>query len=290
MTMKQKLIHYQVENTSARPEIDRRYYHNYHFEPHFHDKSELIFVSEGKLLVTVDGNRQSVSANQFCLILPWQVHSFLTETESRSLILVFPNELIDRFLKDMESFRFESQVFKAEGAILDLFLRHLSDGPLPDDYIISGILYSLCHCFITSAHPFPARIKDRASALPEMLVYIVTHANENLTLRSVADQLGYSYHHLSHLFNEYVGMSFPQFVNAHRIFNCLRVLRNSSDSISDIAFEFGFSNIRSFNRNFRELIGMTPGEYRRNPPKSDFSDEIPSGSGVYFRKTVWENI
>lgn len=260
--MPRQSVHYQLENISAHTGIDRKYYLNYAFMPHFHDKSELIYVTDGELEITLDRRTETISKNRFCLVLPWQVHSFATPKHSRSIILVFPNYLIDSFVKDMRSQRSSSHVFEAEPPVQELFMRHLYSGKLPDEYIISGILLALCHCFITSGTLSPIPGNRRSTLSPDIMQYISIHCRESLTLRQVSDKLGYSYCHLSHIFNDHLGMSFPQFLNSTRVNLSLARLRNSNESITSIAYNFGFSSVRSYNRNFKEIMGLTPTQYR----------------------------
>lgn len=255
-------VHYQMQNTSAHMGIDRKYYLNYTFSPHFHDKAELIYVTDGAIDITLDQHTETITKNKFCLVLPWQIHGFITPKHSRCIILVFPNYLIESFIEGMRSKRSDTQVFEAEPPILELFKQHLYSGPLPDEYIISGILLSLCHCFVTHCTLSPLPSGRKSTLSPDIMRYITNHAKEDLTLRQVASTLGYSYHHLSHIFSDYLGMSFPQFLNSTRINASLTQLRDTNNSITAIAYDHGYCSVRSYNRNFKEIMGLTPSQYR----------------------------
>lgn len=260
--MPRQLIHYQRENASSHMGIDRRYYLNCTFSPHFHDKAELIYVTDGEISITLDQHTEIIRKNNFCLVLPWQIHSFVTPKHSKCIILVFPNRMIESFIEDMHSQRSSTQVFEAEPPILELFMQYLYSGPFPDEYIISGILLALCHCFVANTTLSPMPTGKKSTLSPDIMRYITTHAKEDLTLRQVASTLGYSYYHLSHIFSDHLGMSFPQFLNSTRINSSLSQLRDSSNSITDIAYSHGFSSVRSYNRNFKEIMGLTPTQYR----------------------------
>jgi AraC-like DNA-binding protein len=41
------------------------------------------------------------------------------------------------------------------------------------------------------------------------------------------------------------------------------LLREEQPTITEIAFEVGFQSLSQFNRTFRALTGMAPGEFRR---------------------------
>jgi len=54
------------------------------------------------------------------------------------------------------------------------------------------------------------------------------------------------------------------------------MLRNTQTSVSQIALEAGYQNIRSFNRIFKEVIGLSPTEYRC----AEDDGCLPAGNGA----------
>lgn len=43
------------------------------------------------------------------------------------------------------------------------------------------------------------------------------------------------------------------------------MLKNSFDTVTDIALNCGYSDVTYFNRVFKQIYGISPGEYRINP-------------------------
>jgi len=65
-------------------------------------------------------------------------------------------------------------------------------------------------------------------------------------------------------------MSATRFINYVRIEEAKDQLRNTGLSISEIGYACGFRHISTFNRVFRNSVGMAPSQYRRmhgNGPK-----------------------
>ena len=58
-------------------------------------------------------------------------------------------------------------------------------------------------------------------------------------------------------------MSFNEFVREERIRRARMLLIEREDLISEIAQEVGYEDVNYFIRVFCEIIGMTPGEYRK---------------------------
>ena len=53
-----------------------------------------------------------------------------------------------------------------------------------------------------------------------------------------------------------------QYVLRTRLHRAAVRLRRSDETISAIAFDAGFSDLSTFNRRFRRLMGASPGAYR----------------------------
>jgi len=255
-------VFYQLENSAADAAIDRRHYTDFAFSRHVHAKPELIYVSEGTVEISVDGHSSIIPQGSFALVLPWQVHAYRSPAHSRCVVLVIASRYLEGFLKKMVGFCAHPQVFTAEEAIRQLFLSHLTEGPFPDEWLTAGILLSLCHSFVNQCPLQPRTDPQQTPLLLSAMNLIASSYTAPLTLSDVALKLGYSYHHLSHLFKEYTGMSFCQFVSTLRVTHAQGLLQQGDASVTEIAYECGFASVRNFNRVFLEITGLTPGAYR----------------------------
>ena len=89
--------------------------------------------------------------------------------------------------------------------------------------------------------------------------------DEALTLNLLAQELGYSEFHFSRKFREISGMQFREYLRCRRLAFSLRQLRDTEESVLQIALDHGFSSHEAFTRAFREAYGLTPSEYRKHP-------------------------
>ncbi len=67
----------------------------------------------------------------------------------------------------------------------------------------------------------------------------------------------------SRFFKSRTGKTVPEYVNELRVGRACRMLGEERLNITDIALDCGFRNLANFNRRFREIVKMTPREYRR---------------------------
>lgn len=90
------------------------------------------------------------------------------------------------------------------------------------------------------------------------------YRNPNLSLDYIAEKLGISVGYLSRLINDITNKRFSQFTNEYRVKEAQKNLISKDFAhynILSIGLEAGFNSKASFNRNFKEIVGLPPQEY-----------------------------
>ncbi len=96
--------------------------------------------------------------------------------------------------------------------------------------------------------------------------YINRHFAENINVSSIADALCISRGTVSDIFSKYAEESVNSYVNSLRINHSNKLLESGS-TISNAAFESGFSSLRTFNYAYKREMGVTPSEYLKKVKK-----------------------
>lgn len=107
-------------------------------------------------------------------------------------------------------------------------------------------------------HPSP-RDQRRVT---EVLRRIEAQCDQPLSLQRLAAEVAMSPYHFLRTFRAVAGMTPHQFLLHTRLQRAAVRLRCSGDAVSTIALEAGFSDLSTFNRRFRRLMGASPGAYR----------------------------
>jgi len=90
------------------------------------------------------------------------------------------------------------------------------------------------------------------------------YQNEELSLSLLADQLDLSTHQLSELINTQFDVNFPRYIREQRIIEAKRLLiEEPTTSILSISMETGFKSQSNFYTAFKEITGISPGQYRK---------------------------
>lgn len=92
--------------------------------------------------------------------------------------------------------------------------------------------------------------------------FITEHLNEKITIEHLSDLFSVSPTQLKNCFRGVYGMTVYSYIRSQKMHAAARLLHNSDRTVLDIAGEFGYDNGSKFAQAFKDVMGMTPNEYR----------------------------
>lgn len=113
--------------------------------------------------------------------------------------------------------------------------------------------------FGSPGEQLPNRCSKR---ITQVLDYIQERYAEHITIEQLCRLTNSSRSYLSKRFHEEMGMRIVDYINRTRINASAQLLRETNQSVVEIAFACGFDNQSYFNKVFRRWMGMTPNQYR----------------------------
>lgn len=227
---------------------------NYDFPPHFHRAYEMIYINDGSITLSIDQREYQLQKDDLAFIFPNQIHEFKNINFSVITVILFSQELIGDFYLNYKGYIPVDNILHLEG--------RLDTEKLNTVYSQKSFLYSLCADLIRSKTFSPVKQSPQMTILYKILVYVEQNYTEECTLRSVAKYLQYDYPYLSKLFTNLMNITFTDYLNYYRIAQAGYLLRNTHKSIGEIASDCGYSNLRTFHRNFQKINGQSPKNYR----------------------------
>lgn len=123
---------------------------------------------------------------------------------------------------------------------------------------------------------------EKVKAVQRMQEYIDEHITEVITLRSLANEAGYSPWHTARIFKELTGKTPFEYIRALRLSQATVRLRDNDVRIIDVAFDFVFDSHEGFTRAFSRQFGMTPQYYRNNKNETSLKLFFPSYAHDYY--------
>lgn len=108
--------------------------------------------------------------------------------------------------------------------------------------------------------------KDSA-VMDKILSFINNNFNKDITLDSLAEEVGLSPQYISRLFKEEFGENFVDYFTKKRINFARELLMTGNKSIGEIGLAVGYGDVNYFCRVFKKVTGLTPKQYKLNNMK-----------------------
>ena len=250
------------------------------FRIHHHTELELGYIMEGEGIYYLESERYDVHAGDLYLIRPNEQHCIPTIHSSR--LVSFNIHIEPYFIWSVCSDFIESYylhlLFNPELRIQHYYgdkraemerLRELSADPEANRFKIRRELLELLAAML-QANEMPegsdekSYIPTKADEIQNAICYINDHLTEPLNLNDLAHEANMSRSYLSTHFKLITGVSPYEYLIIKRIELAVRMLRDTSLSVTETARKSGFTNLANFNKAFKRITGMTPREYRQS--------------------------
>lgn len=228
-----------------------------------HRQVEIFYVLDGSIEITISGQKNLLEKGMVSIAFPNVVHETFTPEHSSAVMIIFNHTLLPDF-----SAEFNTQMPKnpfiacpQNEAQFSFFVNGLLENTKnnTDIRISKGYLYLLTAMILTQAPLIKQKnLYDSAGICQDISNYLNQHFTEELSLSQLADALGYSKYHISHIFRDNFGCSYNDFLKRLRAEYAMGLLTHSGLSMTDICFTSGFSSLRSFYRAFHEIYGTSP--------------------------------
>jgi AraC-like DNA-binding protein/ligand-binding sensor protein len=107
-----------------------------------------------------------------------------------------------------------------------------------------------------------ARSSEDPEAVASAKEFVQAHVEEPITLDQVVDHVHVSRFYFCKLFKKATGMTLTEYVTRVRVEKAKGLLDDPARRVSEVVFAAGFGSIPRFNSAFKEMVGMSPTEYR----------------------------
>lgn len=227
--------------------------------PHYHSGVELVYLLEGNASAVIGGKSVTAHAGQVLISGSYTVHSYQDDPVN-AIVAIIPPVETPSIQKQLMGGIFQTPVLTDEDGTIRTLMTMLHAHK--DDAVIrKGLSYSLLGCVMKNADFIQTGSGIKSGVMSDVLRYLSENYTQPLNVESIATYFGYSRSRFSHIFKANIGVSIPRFVNILRCRDAVKALTETDLPVVDIAINAGFNNTHTFYVAFKELYGMTPGEY-----------------------------
>lgn len=235
-------------------------YQNLGRTPHIHSHLELVYIRSGKAVAILENRRYELGPGDLFLAFPNQIH-YYEVIEPVQIFLVIFSAGMHRELETLLEHKIPVcpviHPEHAESILCRLYDKRQSKDPYQRLGVTGGLLVFLSDILPLFAY---TPITADSDSVQKIIAYCLENFTRPLTLATLSKDLYLSRYYISHVFSKRMGTGFNHFINSLRITQAKQELL-AGKPVSQAALDCGFSSIRTFNRVFRENIGMTPREY-----------------------------
>lgn len=107
-------------------------------------------------------------------------------------------------------------------------------------------------------------LSNDISVQKQMVRFIYENYTERISLSEISHSGGISRTKCCQIFKKYLNRTPIDFLNSYRLEMSMNLLRDTTLSITEIAYNCGFNNLSYYSETFKQYKGCTPNEYRKN--------------------------
>lgn len=163
-------------------------------------------------------------------------------------------------IPDCENFELTKNLIKN---VYDEAIGQKSDFEKMIKLFLSGVMVLISREFGSHVKDESNKSSERSYAVDRTMEYICNYISKTFTLKELANVACMSPSHFCAAFKEINGVTPWEYITAKKIDLAKEMLKTTNKPVINIAFECGYNNAANFNRAFKMLMGMTPGEYRK---------------------------
>lgn len=244
----------------------------------FHRQLEILWIRSGQMQVSIGGKHYTLEENDLYLVFPNVLHA-AHQSNASVLLIIADSSLFPQYSDTLSHYSPENPVLRCKELpeVLPAMFQRIIQLRQQDEFphrqsLLTGYLSTLLGELL-AVMTLTERSSDN-DLIQKLILYLLNHYTQDITLEQVARDLGYSKCYISHLIADTFQCNFRYLINAYRVSLAKNLLQSSPKTVGEIAYECGFRNQSSFNRIFMESCGMTPSKFRKN--SSEIFNEKPT--------------
>ena len=111
------------------------------------------------------------------------------------------------------------------------------------------------------AEPSSIVSRNEKTLTQSIKLFLSQRLTQKLSLKEIADGLGYSVSHICYSFKKFMGISIIQYFIELRINEAKKLIAEGKMSLGQISDALNFDTIQYFSTQFKKSVGVSPSQY-----------------------------
>lgn len=256
-------------------------------EAHWHEYIELLYFESGSANIYLNGKLYEAQTGDLVIINSREAHHILShDLETSYIVIQFDPDILHMsstvftlkyILPFSGSDKTYPRLFKSKdikSTQIEQKIRNILDESQDENYAfelaIQGNIIMLFLDIVRSWHGLGINIdnetiinKRDVAWLRKAILFMEENYNQNISAKQVAELCAMSYNYFTARFKKVLGRSFSSHLNYVRLRQAEYQLISTNDSITNVAYDCGFSSTSYFISIFAKHKGITPQNYRK---------------------------
>ncbi|WP_163411504.1 AraC family transcriptional regulator [Flavobacterium ajazii] len=141
--------------------------------------------------------------------------------------------------------------------------RALNDAMKPNlKFENQGIILQLISRFLSTKDFKTNQPKISSSKILDTMSYVQINLDKNITVSQLAKRVNQNQDYFSKQFMLHTGQRPLNYIHEKKIERAQYLIATTNKTFLEIALDTGFSNLPHFSKIFKQIVSLTPGEYR----------------------------
>ncbi|WP_341678833.1 helix-turn-helix domain-containing protein [Niveibacterium sp. SC-1] len=247
-----------------------------YFPEHVHEFDELVIARSGSGMNYINGKPAPICRGSVFYVRAAQTH-YMDQLDDLYLtnVLILPgrfkhvshetvaNLLADKSDVNADAFVVGGATLKRVEGLLNRIAEESDNKVEYSDQMIELMLGQLMIELWRGQPQEKSSQSERDARLTSLLRHLNGHFDEEVDWDQLAERFDIPLRTLSRKISDVTGMSPNQYLTRIRMCHAMRLLAETEQSVTDIAFACGFNDSNYFTSRFHREVGTTPLKYRR---------------------------
>lgn len=237
---------------------------NQDFPKHFHETFCISLIRNGIEKIELEEHFLYSPKNSISITNPYEVHAnpVVDKDVKVSFDTIYISSELMTCLLNGKTIQFENRQIQ-DAKINQAFLQLLEELKHPNQLRTEVLLNN----FISQLHPYSQTSKEESASLfqsgylTELVTYIEQNIEDKLYLDELAKITNLNKYGFAKKFKSLTGMSPMNYVLMKKVFTAKAKISADCD-LTDLAYDYNFTDISHFSHSFKKYVGISPKEYR----------------------------